>query len=103
MVVGKQWGKVLLGLCLLMSTSWARGSSKPCSILIEGFVPYFTPPQAFVTSGIGIVWENPTATPHTITNDGCREGGACAFDSGATCLHETFEITGLPHGQNPYH
>ncbi len=61
MVVGKQWAKVLLGLCLLMSTSWAWGSSKP--ILIEGFVPYFTPQQAFVTSGIRIVWKNPRATP----------------------------------------
>ncbi len=56
-----------------------------------------------MTSGIPIVWENPTATPHTITHDGCREGGACAFDSGAIRPHETFEIPGLPPGQYPYH
>lgn len=102
-VVGKHCWKILLGLCLLMTTSWAWGSSKPYSILIEGFAPYFTPQQAFVTSGVPIVWENPTATPHTITHDGCREGGACAFDSGAIRPHETFEIPGLSPGQYPYH
>ncbi|MEO8327760.1 MAG: hypothetical protein ABI618_18065 [Nitrospirota bacterium] len=86
-----------------MSTAWAWGSSKPYSILIEGFAPYFTPQRAYVTSGIPIVWENPTATPHTITHDGCREGGACVFDSGAIRPHETFEIPGLSPGQYPYH
>lgn len=80
-----------------MSTSWAWGSSKP---LIEGFAPYFTPQQAFVNSGIRIVWENPTATSHTITHDGCKVGGACAFDSDAIRPHETFEIMGLPPSEH---
>lgn len=97
-VIRKHWAKVLLGLCLLMSTSWAWGSSKPYSISIEGFSAYFTPQQAFVTSGFPIIWENPTATPHTITHDGCRKSGVCAFDSGAIRPHETFEIAGLPPG-----
>ena len=31
-VITKHWAKVLRGLCLLMSTSWAWGSSKPYSL-----------------------------------------------------------------------
>ncbi len=102
-VVGKHCTKIFLGLCLVMSASWAWGNSKPYSILIEGFAPYFSPQQAFVTSGIPIVWENPTATPHTITHDGCKEGGVCVFNSGAIRPHETFEIPSLPPGQYSYY
>ena len=63
----------------------------------------FSSEQDFVTSGIRFVWENSTATSHTITHDGCREGGACAIDSGVFRLHETFEITGLPTDNIPTH
>lgn len=92
-----------IGFCIIVSSSAAAGNTTPYSISIEGFSPYFTPQRAFVTSGIPILWKNPTATHHTITHDGCENGGVCAFDSGAIRPHESFEISGLPPGQYSYH
>jgi plastocyanin len=101
--VRNRWPTLLLALCLGMSNSWVWGNSNPYSISIEGFSPYYTPQRAIVTSGIPIIWENPTATHHTITHDGCGKDGTCAFDSGAIRPHGTFEIAGLSPGHYPYH
>jgi plastocyanin len=49
------------------------------------------------------MWENPTATEHTVTHTGCLENGDhCAFDSGLMLPTGTFALPGLAPGQYPY-
>ena len=70
---------------------------------MESWSPYFAPVAATVTAGSTIRWENPTGTYHTITHDGCRGTGVCAFDSGSIGPDGVFELAGLPPGLYPYH
>lgn len=70
---------------------------------MESWSPYFAPVAATVTAGSTIRWENPTGSHHTITHDGCRGTGECAFDSGSIGPDGVFEISGLPAGLYPYH
>lgn len=70
---------------------------------MESWSPYFAPVAATVTAGSTIRWENPTGSHHTITHDGCRGTGACAFDSGSIGPDGVFELAGLPPGPYPYH
>ena len=83
------------------SISWANTSS--FHILIDGLSPYYSPFTASVVSGIPVVWKNPTASPHTVTHDGCRGSGPCAFDSGTILPGGSFHLPDLPPGQYPYH
>jgi plastocyanin len=72
-------------------------------ITIENASPYFLPATATVARGAGIQWSNPTATYHTITSDGCRNGGRCLFDSGSIPPDGTYTLPGLPPGRYSYH
>ncbi len=87
---------VLLGLILIASL--ASAAATPFRIQMESWSPYFAPVAATVTAGSTIRWENPTSTHHTITHDGCRGTGACAFDSGSIGPDGVFEISGLAPG-----
>ena len=93
---------VLLVL-LVLTASWILAATVPFRIQMESWSPYFAPVAATVTAGSPVRWENPTGTHHTITHDGCRGTGACAFDSGAIGPDSVFELSGLPPGLYPYH
>ena len=93
---------MLLGL-LLLTASWVFAGTAPFRIQMESWSPYFAPVSATVTTGSTIRWENPTGTHHTITHDGCRGTGTCAFESGAIGPDSVFELSGLPPGLYPYH
>ena len=93
---------MLLGLTL-----WAgivgHAALAPFRIIIESSSPYYEPVAARVAAGSPIVWENPTASHHTVTHDGCMRGDSCAFDSGALAPDRHFTVPGLPPGHYPYH
>lgn len=93
----------VLVLAFMLTASWVGAVSVPFRIQMESWSPYFAPVTATVTAGNPIRWENPTSSHHTITHDGCRGSGACAFDSGSIGPDGVFELTQLPPGQYPYH
>ncbi len=92
---------VVLGLLLIASVAWAKPF--PFHIQIEAWSPYFLPKAAFVEAGTPVRWENPTATHHTITHDGCVNGGPCAFDSGVIPPSGVYDLAGLAPGRYAYH
>jgi len=75
----------------------------PFQITIESGSPYFLPASATISAGAPIQWDNPTPSHHTVTHDGCRSDGPCAFDSGSMAPNESFTLAGLPPGRYPYH
>lgn len=93
----------VLVLAFMLTASWVGAVSVPFRIQMESWSPYFAPVTATVTAGNPIRWENPTGTHHTITHDGCRGTGGCAFDSGAIGPDSVFELSGLTPGLYPYH
>ena len=99
----KRWvlGVVVGGL--LIGTSLVIASPSAFQIQIDGLSPYYSPKSAQVLEGTTIWWENPTATHHTITHDGCKNGENCAFDSGAIAPNGKFGLYDLPPGRYPYH
>ncbi|MFM8550820.1 MAG: hypothetical protein ACKOCD_00645 [Nitrospiraceae bacterium] len=88
-------------LCLGVWTGSA--SLPPFQITIESGSPYFFPASATVAAGAPIQWDNPTASHHTVTHDGCQLDGSCAFDSGSMAPNESFSLPGLPPGRYAYH
>lgn len=88
---------------MIFTASWVFAATAPFRIQMESWFPYFAPVTATVTAGNPIRWENPTGSHHTITHDGCRGTGACAFDSGAIEPDSVFELSGLSPGLYAYH
>ena len=98
------WFTIALAAGLLMLGVLPGAASPPrVHITIESESPCFQPAVATATAGTAIRWENPTATHHTITHDGCVTDGPCAFDSGSLAPNETYTVPGLPPGNYPYH
>ena len=93
---------VLISVGLL--SAWPTAATPPyTAITIESGSPYFVPKFVTVSTGSPIMWENPTATEHTVTHTGCLENGDhCAFDSGLMLPTGTFALPGLAPGQYPY-
>ena len=85
-------------------SAWPTAATPPyTAITIESGSPYFVPKFVTVSTGSPIMWENPTATEHTVTHTGCLENGDhCAFDSGLMLPTGTFALPGLAPGQYPY-
>ena len=73
------------------------------NIQIESWAPYYFPKAATVRVGTIVQWENPTATAHTVTHDGCARGGSCLFDSGLILPSGLYQLTHLPPGIYSYH
>lgn len=88
---------------VVFSASIVLGMPSSLRIQIEAWSPYYSPASVSVLSGTLVWWENPTATHHTVTHDGCKRGGACLFDSGAISPSGMFELPELPPGSYPYH
>ena len=98
------WFTIALTAWLLMVGVLPGVASPPrLYITIESESPYFQPAVVTATAGTAIRWENPTATHHTITHDGCITDDPCAFDSGSIGPNETYTVPGLPPGSYPYH
>jgi plastocyanin len=97
---------IFLGSVLAAIILWAvPAATMPPQhrITIESASPYFLPTTAIVRRGAEIRWENPTATYHTITHDGCVTAGPCLFDSGSIAPDSSYALAGLPPGRYPYH
>ena len=96
---------IVMGLVVLsFVASWSLASTVPLiKIQMESWSPYYFPESPSVARGTVVRWENPTATHHTVTQDGCEKGGLCLFDSGAIPPSGGYELPELPTGQYPYH
>lgn len=105
-IPGNKWKRWVLGIVVfgfLFGTSLVVATPSSLRIQIDGLSPYYSPKAAQVSVGTIIWWENPTATHHTITHDGCKNGGYCAFDSGAIAPKGTFSLYSLAPGRYSYH
>ena len=80
----------------------SQASPPPFEIIIDSGSPYYFPASAKVSAGAPIRWDNPTGSPHTITQDGCVQDGPCAFDSGFVPPNGSYTIPGLSPGRYPY-
>lgn len=94
---------VLLMVAMCLGTFPTIAAPPGLRITIGTFSPHFSPKLAKIKTGTTISWENPTATLHSITHDGCTTGQRCAFDSGPIGPNQTFSISDLPPGSYPYH
>ncbi len=101
--LNKLW--LLAGVLVLFLLLVSEGVASPSAFRIhmESWSPYFSPDIAMVVEGALIRWDNPTGTHHTITHDGCRGGGFCAFESSPIPPSGIFEVSGLPTGTFSYH
>jgi plastocyanin len=99
----KRGGLVLLMVGIVSMVSFASAASSTLRITIGTFAPYYSPKIVQIGTGTPISWENPTATLHSITHDGCKSGERCAFDSGAIGPNRTFTVHHLPPGYYSYH
>ena len=95
--------RILTCLIVFLMVSFATAATSKLHITIGTFSPYYSPNLAHISSGVPITWENPTATLHSITHDGCKSGDRCAFDSGAIGPNRTFTVPQLQPGSYPYH
>jgi len=102
-VVLKDWLRKLMVLGLILAASVTFAAPSLFRIQMESWSPYYLPEAASVGVGIVVRWENPTATYHTVTHDGCQQGGSCLFDSGAIPPSGVYELPELPPGNYPYH
>ncbi len=75
----------------------------PFTITIEGQSPYYQPVQPVVPQGVPVQWFNPTASPHTVTDDSCGRRRTCLFDSGLIGPNQQYTVPNLPPGRYPYH
>jgi plastocyanin len=92
-----------LFVLLSWSIGWGSTQSSPIHITMEYWAPYYSPALAMVPEGESVRIRNPTSSPHTITHEGCRKSGPCAFDTGAVQPGEDFLISSLPPGRYPYY
>jgi plastocyanin len=101
------WMKKGVWVLLLMSSfalsSLAMAAPSTLRIILGTFAPYYSPQLVHIASSTPVSWENPTYDLHTITHDGCKTGGGCAFDSGPLGHNGTFTLRHLPPGHYPYH
>ncbi len=103
---GNNWKRWLLSSLVgvgLYGATLAVATPAFLRIQMDGFSPYYFPNAVDVSVGTIIWWENPTATHHTITHDGCKNGGFCAFDSGTIAPKGKFSLYSLAPGRYPYH
>ena len=99
----RTWLPGSIFLCTLLVVSQGIASPTAFNIQMEAWSPYFSPDLAMVMEGSPIRWDNPTGTHHTITHDGCGNGGFCAFNSGLIPPSGIFEVPDLPLGTYSYH
>lgn len=99
----KNGGRVLLLMTLLAMGSVAMAAPSTLRITLGTFAPYYSPKVVNIVTGTSVSWDNPTFDLHTITHDGCKSGGGCAFDSGPLGHNGTFTLRHLPPGHYPYH
>lgn len=93
---------------LLLLTTWCLGwastqTSSDVKVAMDYWAPYYSPARVTVPAGGSIHIVNPTSSPHTVTHEGCRRSGPCAFDTGALQSGQSFTIPSLPPGQYPYY
>ena len=94
---------ILVMVSTVLIASFTVAASYGFRITIGTFSPYYSPKLAQIKTGTPISWENPTAIPHSIIHDGCRNGDRCAFNSGPIGPNGTFTVPNLPTGNYPYH
>ena len=92
----------------LMACGSGWGSTQPSDVsnmkvTMDYWAPYYRPALAIVPDGVPILIVNPTSSPHTLTHEGCRKSGPCAFDTGTVQPGKDFTIPSLPPGRYSYY
>ena len=72
-------------------------------IVLLDRMPFYAPSSVTILPGQPVQWDNRSMQPHTVTHDGCRRGGNCAFASKHLHPGERFSVRGLPPGTYSYH
>jgi plastocyanin len=92
-------------LLFLPIYNYALASTQPSGVKVsmDYGAPYYRPALAMVPDGVSIHVVNPTSSPHSLTHDGCRGAGSCAFDTGAVQPGKEFTISSLPPGRYSYY
>lgn len=90
---------IMLVIVLPFSLGQARGSQ----VILLDREPFYTPATATIFPGQSVQWYNQSMQPHTVTHDGCRQGGTCAFSSEHLHPGERFTVRNLPAGTYSYH
>lgn len=88
------------------SVGWASNQPSDLSdmqVVMDYWAPYYRPAQTIVPDGVSIRILNPTSSPHTLTHEGCRMSGTCAFDTGAVQPGKDFTLHSLPPGRYSYY
>jgi plastocyanin len=100
----KTFGMITGFVTLSVFATLALASTVPfMKIQMESWAPYYFPTAPSVALGTVVRWENPTATHHTVTQDGCEKGKPCLFDSGSVPPYGVYELPELPPGEYSYH
>ena len=98
-----RWNFGISVLLIMLGLPLTEAAAPMYRITIETESPYFMPAVAHVPAGSAIRWDNPTATYHTVTHDGCVTGAFCLFNSGSVPPNGAYTIPGLPPGHYSYH
>lgn len=97
----------VLGIFLLLPVICDSGLASPqpsdVNVSMDYWAPYYQPSLAIVPHGVSIHVVNPTSSPHSVTHEGCRIGGPCAFDTGGVQPGQEITIPSLPPGRYPYY
>ena len=100
----------VLGILVLLLSIWSCGwassqlsEGSDIKVTMDYWAPYYRPALAVVPDGGSIHIVNPTSSPHTLTHDGCRSSGPCAFDTGAVQPGKEITIPSLPPGRYSYY
>lgn len=103
----KRWQILIATLLVALSTFIIATPVAPMSsvyrIELNGFAPYYSPVTGTTYAHQPVEWVNETASPHTITHDGCLTDTPCAFDSGPLAANARFGMYNLKPGIYPYH
>ncbi|MDT3776080.1 cupredoxin domain-containing protein [Nitrospira sp. MA-1] len=98
---------IMVGCPLLLFSTlnpvWASTQPPEVKVSMDYWAPYYSPALAIVPDGASIHVVNPTSSPHSLTHDGCRRTGSCAFDTGAIQPGQEFTIHSLPPGRYSYY
>ena len=88
-------------LFVVLPGGLSQAGSSP--IILLDRMPFYAPSTMTILPGQSVQWHNQSMQPHTVTHDGCGQGGKCAFVSAHLHPGERFRVSGLPPGTYSYH
>ncbi len=88
---------------LVVTLPFGLGQAGGSQIILLDRMPFYAPSTMTISPGQLVQWHNQSMQPHTVTHDGCAQGGMCAFASKHLHPGERFSVRGLLPGIYSYH